>query len=138
MGCALARSVRDITFFPSIRSDGTLFQIRAPQGGMDTGGGGVWSAPLPPTCTSIFFFGEPLQGPKWCFFNPVSILGLKKNTILGLRPAPGKKNIEAQDKKRAHKGGTPLLGDFWQFWPFWVKFGAKAVYYSGQHWNARY
>ena len=29
------------------------------------------------------------------------------------------------------RGVPPVLGDFW---PFWVKIGAKAVYYSGSHW----
>ena len=66
--------------------------------------------PPPPSCTSIFFFGEPLQAPKWCFFN--SHMGVKKHHF-GAPAGTRNKIIEVQDKKRAKKGGTPFLRPFW-------------------------
>ena len=88
------------------------------------GGRGAICAPLLPSCTSINFFGEPLHAPKWCFFNPVVILGLKKHHF-GARAGTRKKSIEVQDKNRAKKGGTPLfeviLGHFGHLLGFPVK-----------------
>ena len=68
--------------------------------------------PLLPSCTSIIFFGEPPHAPKWCFFNPVVILGLKKHHF-GARAGTRKKIIEVQDKNRAKKGGYPPCEMIW-------------------------
>ena len=89
----------------------------------------TWS-PLPPSCISIKIFGEPVHAPKWCFFNPVAILGLKKHHF-GPWAGTGKKIIEVQDKKRKKMG---IFGDFRGFLAvlaLWGKVGVKVVYYSG-------
>ena len=41
---------------------------------------GVYVAPSP-HLVPLFFFGEPVHAPKWYFFNPVPILGLKKHHV---------------------------------------------------------
>ena len=65
--------------------------------------------PLLPSCTSIIFFGEPLQAPKWCFFNAVPILGFKKKHLCGAPAGTRKKIIEVQDKKRVKRGYPPFF-----------------------------
>ena len=62
---------------------------------------------VPPNLYLYNFFGEPLQAPKWCFFDPVPILGLKKHHF-GALAGTRKKIIEVQDKKRVKRGDPPF------------------------------
>jgi len=82
----------------------------------------TWSPPIPHLVPPYLFFSKCQYRPKSSGFFLTRLPHL--GAWAGIRK---KEIIEVHNTKTRKNGG---VGDCWQCWPFWVKIGVKAVYYS--------